>query len=626
MTDTSYDFDEEFEEDFENLYTDEEITAGSGRTTPFTLEDVKLAARRIEAANVVADIERWRKEDEDPRIVGGRPRTSPVGDWHILIGCLLLAKEHSPLWITELRNLFWFRLTPDAAEFLGLKDVIVSPTRELTKYRWMNHTSRAWHRLLDVVDGYDAPRQIMNKAEREAVQGLRDKNESRRKKDRLDVFSNKMLEMTFMMLPRHVRRQWKGSISVDQTEVKAPSPRGVARKASGEEVRDSLVMEIDAGWHTRDPDSRGSDAAANATSSTWAYEGNFAAIVSEDPNVTAKHPLIVLGFTLSRPNEDVGGETVRILDSLIARNHPRGRITADKGYFANLLPENLMYLVKARGYEPLFDYYKNRLGNRGGQRGAKQVEGLYLCPATPAKLIQANQLIVLKEERNAKIAAARGSWEGLSIPRRDLDRRTAYMEERKKYALRQKMAPNSDGDVKMMCPAEGISATAECPLKALHPKASKKADRVVITNPPTGDLPDICAQHVVTMSLGEESRWLQKDAYKTQTWQDKYSTDRNVIEGFNGFIKDTGHENLESSGRRRMRGLSAQQFAVTFLIVSANMRKNFAFLRDIDKDESTKPPRKRRRRNHLSLKNYRTRLTTTVAEFGRKKRNEPKQT
>jgi hypothetical protein len=626
MTHTDYEVAEDFEENIDNLYTDEEVRAGSGRTTPFTLEDVKLAARRVAAANVVSDFERWRKEDEDPHVVGGRPRTSPLGDWHILVGCLLLAREHSPLWISELRNLFWFRLTPDAAEFLGLKDVITAPTQELAKYKWNNHTSRAFHRLLDVVDGYPAPRQIMNKSEREAVQGLRDKNESRRKKERLDVFSNKMLEMTFGMLRREVRRQWKGSISIDQTEVKAPSPRGIARKVNGEEVRDSLVMEIDAGWHTRDPDSRGTHAAANATSSTWAYEGNFAAIVGEDPNTDAKHPQIILGFTLSRPNEDIGGETVRILDSLIARNHPRGRITADKGYFANILPEHLMYPVRARGYEPLFDYYKNRLGKRGGQRGAIQVEGAYLCPATPEKLINANKLIVLKEERNAKIATERDSWEGLSIPRRDLDRRTAYMEERKKYALRQKMAPTSDGDVKLMCPAEGISATAECPLKALHPKASTKTDRAIITNPPTGDLPDICAQHIVTMTLGEESRWLQNEAYKTQKWQDKYSTDRNVIEGFNGFIKDTGHENLESSGRRRMRGLTAQQFIVTFLIVSANMRKIFTFLRDMDKEESAKPPRKRRRRNHLSLKNYRTRLTTTVAEFGRKKRNEPKQT
>jgi hypothetical protein len=620
------DMQDDFDDDLLNLYTDEEVSAGSGRVTPFTLAEVQLAGRRVDAADVVPDIDGWRAEDADPTVVGGRPRTSPIGDWHILVGCLLLAKEHSPLWIKELRNLFWFRLTPEAREFMGLTDVITAPTRELEGYKWKNHTARAWHRLLDVVDGYPAPRQVMNRAEREAVEGLRDKNESRRKKDRLDIFSNKMLEMTFMMLPRHVRREWKGSISVDQTEVKAASTRGVARKSNGEEVRDSLVLEIDARWHSRDPDIRGSDAAANPTISTWAYEGNFAAIVSEDPNARPKHPLLVLGFTLSRPNEDVGGETVRILDSFIARNHPRGRITADKGYFANLVAKDLMYPVMERGYEPLFDYYKNRLGVRGSQRGAIQVEGAYLCPATPKKLVKANQLIAFKEARNAKIAAERDSWEGLSIPRRDLDRRTAYMEERTKYAVRTKMGPNADGDVKVMCPAEGISATAECPLKALHPKASKKVDRVVITNAPTGDLPDICAQHVVTMSLSDESRWLQKESYKTQAWQDKYSTDRNVIEGYNGFIKDTGHENLESSGRRRMRGLTAQQFIVTFLIVSANMRKNFAFLRDMDKEESAKPPRKRRRRNHLSLKNYRTRLTTTVAEYGRKKRNEPKQT
>lgn len=628
MNETNYDFDDEFEADFDNLYSDEEVAAGSGRTTPFTLEQVQLAARLVDASGVEADFKRWRAEDEgDSTSRGGRPRTTPIDDRHILIGCVLLVKEHTPLWLKELRNLFWFRLTPEAAEYLGLAEGLPGRTRELEGMRWMNHTTRAWYRLMKVVDGYPAPRQMMNRAEREAVIGLREKNETRRKKDRLDMFSNKMCEMTWRMLPRHIRREWKGSITVDQTEVTAPSKAGVARKKDGQEVRDGLVMEIDAGWHTRDPDMRGKVEAANEKVSTWSYEANFVANVAEDPNSPAKHPLIVMGFTLSRPNEDVGGETVRILDSLIARKHPRGRITADNGYFANLLPENLMYPVKARGYEPLFDYYKNRLGVRGGQRGAIQVEGAYLCPATPTKLLQANRLIVMKEERNEALAKERNSWKGLGIPQADLNRRLEHMEERKKYRLRQKMAPNSDGDVKMMCPAEGISATAICPLKKLHPKASKRVDRAVITNPPTGDvLPDICAKHVVTMQLGEETRWIQKDAYKSREWQDKYSTDRNVIEGYNGYIKDTGRENLDRSGSRRVRGLTAQQFVVTFLVVSANMRKVFAFLRDMDKDPATRKPRKRRRRNHLSLKNYKTRLTETVAEYGRSKRNEPMQT
>lgn len=606
------------EADLERLYSEDEVFAGSGRTTKFTLAEVELAARRIAEAGVVEDFRNWREADAEGNAPGGRPRESLLDDWHILLGCLLLVKEHTPLWGTELRNLFWFRLTPDARTFLGLNGAI-DETKENHKQGldWKNQVMRTWHRLLDVVDGYPAPRQIMNKEERTAVLSLRDKNEQRRKKERLDVFSNKMLEMTFRMLPRSIRREWKGSVSVDQTMVTAPSRNGIARKVNGEEVRDSLVMELDAGWHSRNPDDRGTDAAANQKKSTWAREANIAIQVAENPHQRATHPLLAMAFTLSKPNEEVAGELVKCLTSLRDRGHAPGRITADKGYFANLDPNDLMFPVRALGYSPVFDYYKNRLGIMGGQRGALLVEGAYLCPATPKRLINANIAYVAKEEELEALAEERGSWRGLSMPDEAKIARDKLLATREKYRLKRKMAPNADGDVKMMCPAEGPSATVNCPWKELHPAASKTKNKVdarenVIVLPKVKH--DVCAQHVVTIALENESRWVQELPYKGPEWTATYGTDRNVIEGYNAYVKDTGRENLESSGSRRMRGLTAQQYIVTFLLVSANMRKIFAFIRDMGKPDNQRTPRKRRRRGHLSLGRYKTRLVKQVAE------------
>jgi hypothetical protein len=606
------------EADLERLYSDEETFAGSGRTTKFTLAEVTLAARQIAEAEVVEDLEGWREADDEGRAPGGRPRETLLGDWHILIGCLLLVKEHTPLWGSELRNLFWFRLTPEARTFLGI-DGTVDETKAHHNQGldWKNQVMRTWHRLLDVIDGYPAPRQIMNREEREAVLSLRDKNEQRRKKERLDIWSNKMLEMTFRMQPRAIRRQWKGSVSVDQTMVTAPSKHGVARKKNGEEVSDSLVMEIDASWHSRDPDVRGTDAAANSKVSTWAREANIAVQVAEDPNQRAKHPLLAIAFTLSKPNDEVAEELVKCLRSLRDRGHQPGRVTADKGYFANFIPETLMFPVLALGYKPVFDYYKNRLGIRGGQRGALQVEGAYVCPATPKRLIDANINYVAKEKRHEALAEERGSWRGLGMTNDDKAARDKLLATREKYRLKQKMAPNADGDIKMMCPAEGPSATVNCPWKTKHPKLSTNPKMVnaredILVLPKVKA--DICAQHVVTMKLADESRWLQDLPYKGPEWTAKYGTDRNTIEGYNAYIKDTGRENLEQSGSRRMRGLSAQQYIVTFLLVSANMRKIFAFIRDMDKPDSQRTPRKRRRRGHLTLGKYTTRLVQTVAD------------
>jgi hypothetical protein len=45
-------------------------------------------------------------------------------------------------------------------------------------------------------------------------------------------------------------------------------------------------------------------------------------------------------------------------------------------------------------------------------------------------------------------------------------------------------------------------------------------------------------------------------------WHDNFSTGRNTTEGFNGLIKDAGHEDLENGGRRRVRGYAMQTLLI----------------------------------------------------------------
>lgn len=79
------DVDIDIDESMALLYTADEVFAGSGRTTKFGLEEVQLAARQIEVSGVVEDFRRWREEDNAGKPPGGRPRTSPLGDWHVLL-------------------------------------------------------------------------------------------------------------------------------------------------------------------------------------------------------------------------------------------------------------------------------------------------------------------------------------------------------------------------------------------------------------------------------------------------------------------------------------------------------------------------------------------------------------
>ena len=64
---------------------------------------------------------------------------------------------------------------------------------------------------------------------------------------------------------------------------------------------------------------------------------------------------------------------------------------------------------------------------------------------------------------------------------------------------------------------------------------------------------------------------------ESSVWFEMYGTLRNVIEGFNGYVKDNAYESLEASGRRRLRGRIAQYLLSTMLIVAANLRRIRAF-------------------------------------------------
>lgn len=68
--------------------------------------------------------------------------------------------------------------------------------------------------------------------------------------------------------------------------------------------------------------------------------------------------------------------------------------------------------------------------------------------------------------------------------------------------------------------------------------------------------------------------------FGTPEWQRRYATARNTIEGFNGFIKDPAFEALDASGRRRVRGRTAQHVFTAVLVFAANVRKLRGWLRD----------------------------------------------
>lgn len=92
-------------------------------------------------------------------------------------------------------------------------------------------------------------------------------------------------------------------------------------------------------------------------------------------------------------------------------------------------------------------------------------------------------------------------------------------------------------------------------------------------------------------------------------WKLRYQSGRSGVEGFNGYLKDSGREALHQAGRRRLRGMAAQYVMTAVLVASANMRKIATFLNEVEQGlekvlERKHQARERRKRREGGLSKY----------------------
>jgi hypothetical protein len=534
---------------------------------------------------------RFRAEDRAGKHPGGaRP---VLDDRAILAGIMLLRSEGSPTLLSELANLFWLRLDDAGRTELGIVDASATGVTERDYEAWYHRVSRGVHSIIDLIDAWPVPQRhkLMNREQREEIQTARDKNMSRLKRARLDAFTNAMLEMTWQSMPRRLRRAWGGALSMDQTAVRAPSQKGrrsrdkntkkeIPRynKKTGDEVH-KWVLEIDADWY---PVKSGVDKdrdvvlglkgeenvkAAAKVAWEWVYMANLTLAVNEKPNGKHLHPQLVLAASFSQPNIDVGREVLTAAKSIQDRGHHISRLSTDRGYGAFLDVEEFHGPLKTMGIPLVMDYKKDQLGVRGGHKsGGTQVEGAHYCPSTPKDLLEAS---VRMESGDPKYSY------------------TLYQDDikgRRYYRLQPKEKPDARGFVPMVCPALGPNATLECPLRELHHGASKKPSkyRPLVDKdnlPVPGHEPKICTNSSVSYGPEEGLKYHQELHYGSPEWLETYRHDRNSMEGHNDYLK-SGPERMADSRMRRLRGMAAHQFLVTFQLVSANLRKIARFLRD----------------------------------------------
>jgi hypothetical protein len=562
----------------------EEIIARRNTRSALPDQQVAHAAARVDKSGTVAKLNEWRRQDTVHRGLGGRP--VQIGDRAILTGMLLLAQEHTPLWMTSLSELLLHRLSPTSQDLLALPAAHgprVNPLIE--QNRWEKNTNNSFHRILDLMDPYPmiSRRYSLTYAETQELLANHDAARSQVMKERLDEFTNLFLTMTFMEQPRHLRRATKKiDVSFDQTYVKPPTKKGFSKKKLAKRVADEKQAQEEnraliegpvdpfAGWYPKQGDrpdlARGTNDTTGPEDSSskgfsdlaWGWVANIAVRVDSESPKSNRFPKLAVSATMSMPNVGVSEEAVSLMAAALNTGLPAGLADADKAYFANALVERLHEPTFNLGFTPSTDYRVDRLGVQGNTGGAELIEGTHYCPGMPTALKNATKDLV----------------QGV------IDDDTFHMrqKERVHFEIRAKEKPDAKGRVPMMCPALGASPTVTCPLREMLKTATKKPRPAIAEE----DLPTfadkICKQHSVAFTKDDGIRQKQAFPYKSKEWETFHRYARNSIESLNAGIKDLGRESIEDSSRRRVRGFAAAQVFVTILLTNYNLRKIASFM------------------------------------------------
>lgn len=266
---------------------------------------------------------------------------------------------------------------------------------------------------------------------------------------------------------------------------------------------------------------------------------------SADPDVV---PALIVAFAVDKPSHRPGRVAVEALQHVDPR-YPRGYLAGDRLY-NDQKPENFQLPIRAMGYQPVYDYAKDQLGSKAEFGGAQLVEGNWYCPSMPEPLVEATaDLIAKRIDKETWIARIRA--------------RTTYL-------LMPKESPDAEGHRRMMCPAQ--AKRTQCILKPHTMGRGIELPLVDVTPVPTQ--PDaVCTSKSITVPPQAGANLCQPLQYGREAWQRIYFRLRNSIEGINGFAKDPLHEDLESSGTRRIRGIAAQTILLAFQLGHANRRK-----------------------------------------------------
>lgn len=610
MTSVDIDYYRAFDDNDECGITEREVLGRGRDLQQFDDATVTLAETRVRQSGILEQLDRWAAEDANRDGMGGRP--ARISYRALLTALLLLAQEGAPLHIRRAAYVLQHRLSTKSSALLDLPETPTSfATHVASTKRWYSNTIRAFHRMKTLMDPY--PQELYTAKTHTQIQEIlrnHDAERAEKYKARLDEYTRLFIRMTFMLQPRAVRRASKQlDLSFDQTYIGTPTTKGYSRKHLASKVKAEKGADFGelspgpvdafAGWHVKSGKAERVDNQKGEIDQTapergksadydWGWVANLAVRVDAEQPGSKRFPSLVVAASLSIPNMEVAEEAALLLASAATLGLAPGIADADKQYWANAKPFRLLKPALKTGFTPSTDYRSERVGVKGGQHGALFVEGDVYCPSTPKPLLNATP------DRLGDVI--------------DVQTHRARIAERKAFQLHVKdKAKTPDGKVMLCCPVLGPSPTVTCPLREMMVNAAKKARPEV--EPETLEeefLDTICKQHSAAFDLTEMQAPQQAFDYGTEEWETFHDHARNTVESGNHQLKASGDADIETPGRRRVRGITAAQILVTLLIVAHNIRKIAAFFSDQETERARTTPRVRtiRRRDRVWANRY----------------------
>lgn len=524
---------------------------------------VRGSCALVDYAAVVDLVVRRRAEDRARagKKPGGRPTIYKNTDRIVIVLHLVLARLGRAPQIEEMKKLVMNELTAESLKDLGLPETATRVTRRAVYER----LRRAWHRLNKVMDPKPgATKERLLRHQAEEIFRKRDPQECAQRQELLDLVSNRLLEASWHLLPPEIRARWTGNLALDASPLfiwgsgHPTDPRKI-------QPTDSMSPEIDGGWYMVKKDGK--------EILRWAWAVHIGVTVP-DPYIDEPFPLLALGIRVDTPNKRAGENAVAIVKSIVERGHPVGYLMTDRGYFGHALYEDFNKPITKIGYKIVGDYKtegkQDQRGVQGQQNGAVQTSGMFLCPFTGDDLTELDKM----PDR----------------PRKWREFQTAKSQQLM-HAFRRK-----DGN-QYHCPAMGPGATAVCtarpegPLSLGMPRIGQPH---VVIDPgvPDEELPTCCTGGSVALNpeKNQQAKLLQDVPFRSQKWEDLWDL-RTRVEGYNGYMKDEKHVDIESAHNRRVRGFGASAFTVALQVLATNLRKIESFLKGETPDWEPARPR-----------------------------------